>query len=242
LEPVGKLGCQKRIYPNQTMLNLMAAAMSNAKTQTVIAPLALGLFGCMRPEEITSEKPKDAGLPVEKWFGWKDIDLDHGLVSVSIDVAKTGDERVIRLQPTAIQWLKLAKELGNPLPPVDEVRAVNLCCEMIGLDDWIRDGLRKNCATHLRVAYKNDYECVKDMGNSVRVLLKAYAELRTPEAVSLEHWMITPGKVKEYMKTREWGAVLRDAADKAEKAAAAAIEASAKQPTPSASGTAKSGS
>jgi hypothetical protein len=242
LEPVGKLGRQKRIYSNETTLNLMAAAMSNAKTQTVIAPLALGFFGCMRPEEIASEKPKEKGLPVEKWFGWKDIDLEHGLVSVSTDVAKTGDERVIRLQPTALQWLKLAKELGNPLPPVNELRTVNLCCEMIGLDDWIRDGLRKNCATHLRVIYKNDYEVVKDMGNSVRILLRAYAELRTPEAVSLEHWMITPGKVKEYMKSRAWGTVLREAAEKAERKAAAAIEASEKQPKQKTSGADKSGS
>jgi hypothetical protein len=242
LEPVGKLGREKRIYSNETTLNLMAAAMSNAKTQIVIAPLALGFFGCMRPEEITSEKPKEQGLPAEKWFGWKDIDLEHGLASVSTDVAKTGDERVIRLQPTAIEWLKLAKELGNPLPPVNELRTVNLCCEMIGLDDWIRDGLRKNCATHLRVIYKNDYEVVKDMGNSVRILLRAYAELRTPEAVSLEHWMITPGKVKEYMKSRAWGTVLREAAEKAERKAAAAIEASEKQSKQKASGAAKSGS
>jgi hypothetical protein len=90
---------------------------------------------------------------------------------------------------------------------------------MIGLTDWIRDGLRKKCATHLRVVYKNDYDCVKDLGNSVRVMLKAYAELRTPEAVSLEHWMITPGKVKDYMKSRAWLKVLRDAADKTAKAA-----------------------
>jgi hypothetical protein len=219
LEPVGKLGRQKKIYDNATTLDLMAATMSNTKTQTVLAPMVLGFFGCMRPEEITSEKPKTQGLPPEKWFGWKDIDLEHGLVSVSTDVAKTGDERVIRLQPVAIEWLKVAKDLANPLPPVGEFRTVASICQMIGLTDWIRDGLRKNCATHLRVVYKNDYDCVKDLGNSVRVMLKAYAELRTPEAVSLEHWMITPGKVKDYMKSRAWLKVLRDAADKTAKAA-----------------------
>ena len=81
------------------------------------------------------------------------------------------------LSDSSERTLKLAKELGNPLPPVNELRTVNLCCEMIGLEDWIRDGLRKNCATHLRVVYKNDYEVVKDMGKSVRILLRAYAEL-----------------------------------------------------------------
>jgi hypothetical protein len=81
LEPVGKLGRQQRIYSNETTLNLMAAAMSTAKTRTVIAPLALGFFGCMRPEEITSEKPKEKGLPVEKWFGCKGIDLEHWMIT-----------------------------------------------------------------------------------------------------------------------------------------------------------------
>ncbi len=216
LEPVGKLGRQKKIYDNATTLNLMAATMMNAKTQTVLAPMSLGFFGCMRPEEITSEKPKAQGLPPEKWFGWKDIDLEHGLVSVSVDVAKTGDERVIRLQPVAVEWLKLAKKLENPLPPVGEARTVESICALIGLEDWIRDGLRKNCATHLRVIYKNDWECGRDMGHSARTLIKDYAELRTPDAVSLEHWMISPGMVKEYMKSRKWLKVLRDAAERAE--------------------------
>jgi hypothetical protein len=61
LEPIGKISRTKKIYPNETTLNLMAAVMETPKTQTCLAPLALGFFGCMRPEEITSEKAKDAG-------------------------------------------------------------------------------------------------------------------------------------------------------------------------------------
>jgi len=235
LEPVGKLGRVKEIYPNETTLNLMAATMENERTQSYLAPMILGFFGCMRPEEITSEKCKEKGLPKEKWFGWHNIDLEHGLIDVSVDVAKTGDERVIRLQPMTVEWLKLAKELKCPLPPIGEVLTTEQICEMIGLNTWIRDGLRKNCATHLRVIYKNDYDVVKDLGNSVRTLLKAYAELRTPEAVSHEHWLITPGKVREYRKSRAWKKVLREAST----AKSAAIAASATTPVLTASETAK---
>jgi hypothetical protein len=235
LEPVGKLGRVKEIYPNETTLNLMAATLETERTKLYLAPMVLGFFGCMRPEEITSEKCKEKGLPKEEWFGWHNIDLKNGLVTVSVDVAKTGDERVIRLQPMAVEWLILAKELGCPLPPVGEVLTTEQICELIGLKKWIRDGLRKNCATHLRVIYKNDYDVVKDLGNSVRTLLKAYAELRTPEGVSHEHWLITPGKVREYRKSRDWKKVLRDASA----AKSAAIAASATTPAPSASETAK---
>ncbi|MGA3181854.1 MAG: hypothetical protein ABSF38_16050 [Verrucomicrobiota bacterium] len=238
LEPVGKLGRVKEIYPNETTLNLMAATLETDRTKLYLAPMVLGFFGCMRPEEITSEKCKEKGLPKEKWFGWHNIDLKNGLIDVSIDVAKTGDERVIRLQPMAVEWLILAKELGCLLPPVGEVLTTEQICELIGLKKWIRDGLRKNCATHLRVIYKNDYDVVKDLGNSVRTLLKAYAELRTPEALSHEHWLFTPGKVREYRKSRAWKKVLREASA----AKNAAIAASATTPAPSASETAKSAS
>jgi hypothetical protein len=257
LEPVGEISRVKLLYPTETMRNLMAATMETPKTRTYLAPMVLGAFGCMRPEEITSNKAKENGLPPERWFGWKDIDLKNGLVNVSVDVAKTGDERTIRLQPMAVEWLKIAKEEGSELPPVDEFRTNRLICDLIGLDDWIRDGLRKSCATHLRVIYRNDYDVVKDLGNSIRVLLKDYAELRTPEAVSKEHWMLTVEMIKEYRKSREWLKVLRDAAEKlaARKAAGVApiveateaagiksapkVKVSAKPPKRSASGNAK---
>jgi hypothetical protein len=109
---------------------------------------------------------------------------------------------------------------------VNERRLVDQCCEMIGLKVWIRDGLRKNCATHLRAIYKNDYDVVKDMGNSIRVLLKHYADLHVPESVSLEHWEISPNKVRAYIKSKTWRDVV--------------TAASATRPAPSANETAKS--
>jgi hypothetical protein len=193
LEPITRPGPIVEIYSNETTLNLMAAALENKLTQQVVAPLVLGLWGCMRPEESEHEK-----------FGWQFIDLKHARVTVEPSVAKTGDQRVIRLQPVTVEWLKLAKELKNPLPPVNARRLVDACCERIGLEDWIRDGLRKCCATHLRVIYRNDYDVVKDCGNSVRILLKHYAALNTPEAVSLEHWKITPAKVRAHLKSDAW--------------------------------------
>jgi hypothetical protein len=217
LEPIKQPGRKVEIYSNESTINIMAAAMSNTLTKQVIAPLALGFFGCMRPEEIQSDKAIYEELPASLYFGWNDIDLDNGLVKVRTEIAKTGDERTIRLQPAAVQWLKLAKELKNPLPSVNERRLVDQYCELIALENWIRDGLRKNCATHLRVVYKNDYEVVKDMGNSVRILLKHYAGLHVPDEVSLEHWKITPKSVEKYMQTAKWKKVLKDAAEANEK-------------------------
>ncbi len=54
---------------------------------------------------------------------------------------------------------------------------------------------------------------VKDCGNSVRVLLKHYAALHTPEKISDEYWANTPATVKAYMKTRAWDEIKRLAGD-----------------------------
>jgi hypothetical protein len=215
LDPINVLGTKVEIYANDTILHLFAAVMSNETTQQIIAPLVMEAFGCMRPEEVGGAKAKATSVSP---FGWDDIDLQYARAKVRPEIAKVGDKRVIRLQPVCVEWLEVAKKLNNPLPPVNERRLVDQCCELIGLDQWIRDGLRKCCATHLRWVYKNDYHVVKDMGNSVRIMLRHYADLHTPDFVSQAYWKITPKKVEEFMKTDAWKNLL--------------IEASAKRPAP----------
>jgi hypothetical protein len=65
---------------------------------------------------------------------------------------------------------------------------------------------------HLRAVYRNDYDVVKDCGNSIRILLKHYADLHVPESVSLEHWKISPKKVETYLKSDKWKNVVETAA------------------------------
>ncbi len=213
LEPNERPGQAVKVYSNEQTMNYMAALLDNELTKKVIAPIALQAFGCMRPEEIS--EPPAKGVP----FGWHDIDLKHGLITVRPECAKVGDQRVIRLRPVAIEWLKLAQELKNPLPPINERRLVDMACELIGMKEWLRDGWRKNCATHLRNHYRNDYDVIKDMGNSIRILLKSYADLHTPEEVSAAYWKIGPKAVADYRKTAAWKNVLQAAAPQDEQEA-----------------------
>jgi len=102
LEPIKKSGQVVKIYSNEDSLNILAAAMANPLTHKIIGPLALGFFGCMRPEEICSSKAIASGMSGKKLYGWHDIDLENSLVTVRVEIAKTGDQRTIRLQPTAV--------------------------------------------------------------------------------------------------------------------------------------------
>ena len=233
LEPIEQPSRIKRIYTIEQEKRLLAGGLENKSAQKHLITEVLGLFCCMRPDEISSEKPKRRKLPEEKWFGWKDIDLKNGQITVNTDVAKEDDERVITLQPVAIKWLELCKELECPLPPVGEFRLRGAICTMIGMtrEEGIRDGFRKTCATHLLGILKNEFDTGKEMGHSAQELIKSYALLKTPHAQSLEHWMLSPEVIEVYRKSREWKKVLRDAATSA--------SASATTPVPSANETAK---
>lgn len=131
LEPIGDISVEPEIFSNASSLRLMAVSLL-PRCNRIIAPLALGLFGGMRPDEIDHEK-----------FGWHRIELQSGLVTVTGDVAKAADRRTFKLQPVALQWLRLAHKLENPLPPVNERRLVNLACEIATIQHWPSDVLRK---------------------------------------------------------------------------------------------------
>ncbi len=145
----------------------MAAMLSTPNTRRALVSPVLEGWGCMRPLEITGEKAIENG---DTPFNWDDIDLKHGRATVRPEVAKKGDQRTIRLQPVAVKWLRLCKELGNPLPTVNERRLIDEACSFIDFE-WHRDAFRKCCATHLRTIYRADYEvvrlrkfCARDVG------------------------------------------------------------------------------
>jgi hypothetical protein len=213
LPPIKKPSRVKKIYPIETTKQLLAAGLETTATKQHLITEVLGCFCCMRPEEISSDKPKRRNLPKEKWFGWHNIDLKKKQIEVTADVAKEDDERTISLQPVAVEWLQLCKDLECPLPPVGEFRLRGAICQMIALVEGIRDGFRKTCATHLLGILKNEFDTGKEMGHSAKELIRSYALLKTPEAQSKEHWMISPEVIRIYRKSRAWKKVLRDASE-----------------------------
>jgi len=188
LEPVGKISVDPEIFENHVCLKLMAASLL-PRCNRIMAPLVLGLFGGMRPDEIGHEK-----------FGWHRIELKRGIVTVTGEVAKTADRRTLILQPVALEWLRLAHNLKNPLPPVNERRLINVACEAAGIMHWPNDVLRKTCATHLRNHYEDDWHVIRDLGNSIRMLLKHYVDLHIPEKQSRAFWKITPTAARRELK------------------------------------------
>lgn len=180
LEKVGKIVVNPEKFDNSTCLKLLAWSLANDDHKRVIAPLVLGMFCGMRPEEI--DHPD---------FGWHLIDLKQGQITVPGQVAKDGDRRYTSILPTAKLWLKLAFELKNPMPPVNERKLIDSICDMAGVKTWPHDVLRKTAATHLYSHYQDAGRVVMELGNSIRILLKHYVAMARDEE-SKEFWGFTP--------------------------------------------------
>ena len=95
-------------------------------------------------------------------------DVQRAVRKARIAAANFGfDHKTLGVEPASVRLLFLE---GFGLPPVNERRLVDTCCELIGPSNWIRDALRKNRCAHLRAVYKNDYDVVKDGGNTEKNL------------------------------------------------------------------------
>jgi hypothetical protein len=188
LEQVGKIPVTPEKFDNPTCLRLLAWVLANDQHKRVIAPLALGMFCGMRPEEVTHPD-----------FGWHLIDLKKGQITIPAKVAKDGDARYPSILPTAKLWLKLAKDLQNELPPVNERRLIDSICELANVTHWPHDVLRKTAATHLYSHYKDTGRVVMELGNSIRILIKHYIAMSNDDE-SEEFWKFTPEVAEAELK------------------------------------------
>lgn len=51
-----------KIYENDQVMQILAGVMYDEDTKRILAPISLGFFGCMRPEEVESKRAKTEGL------------------------------------------------------------------------------------------------------------------------------------------------------------------------------------
>ena len=135
-----------------------------------LAWLVLGLFAGLRPSE--AERME-----------WDAIDLQRGVVTVDAAASKVRRRRHVPLEPAAVEWLRIAKQLDASLPLPSRTRRT-LCDRMrgvMGWPEWPQDVLRHTAASHLVALHQDVARVALMLGNSPNVLLTHYRNLVTPE-------------------------------------------------------------
>ncbi|MCX6911361.1 MAG: tyrosine-type recombinase/integrase [Verrucomicrobia bacterium] len=155
----------------------MSALLKAADADT-LPLLALGGFAGLRTAEIGR-------------LQWKDIDLIHGLITVSAAKAKTASRRIIPIQQNLSRWLQpWANASGPVFRPKDATKEQKKVSKAAGVA-WKHNALRHSFGSYRLADIKNAAEVALEMGNSPQMIFQHYRELVKP-ADAKAWWAISP--------------------------------------------------
>lgn len=128
-----------------------------------IAPLALLVFGGIRPEEV-------------RRLVWSDIDFEEGVVSVRSRASKTGGTRHVSMCDAMRSWLESVKQDGESsvCPPAWEGKWSELRkrAGWKGRKVWQEDALRHTFASYHAKTFKDFPLLQMEMGHGSAALLR----------------------------------------------------------------------
>lgn len=168
-----------RILTNAQCETLLRHVVKNKPTQ--LAYLVLGLFAGLRPGECTRT-------------GWDSVNLNAGQVTIEARASKVRRRRVVALQPNAVAWLKLAKELNALLPPSEQStrRFRRHWAKVLGFSNgWPSDILRHTAASQLLALTSDAGKVATMLGNSIAILHRHYFGITQPDDAA-KFWAIMP--------------------------------------------------
>ncbi|MCP5521303.1 MAG: tyrosine-type recombinase/integrase [Verrucomicrobiales bacterium] len=157
-----------------------ALAFTRQEYMRFLAWLALAVFAGVRPEELDQ-------------VTWADVKWDSRTLVIDAAASKVRRRRIVHLEQTALDWLKLAKKLKAdlPVPCVSRRRWLRAMRDHLGFKAWPQDVLRHTAASQLLARRKDAAAVALELGNSPQVLLTHYRELVTREQAA-EFWAISP--------------------------------------------------
>lgn len=151
------------LTPRQTARCLV---MTRRKYPRMMSILATALFAGVRPFEIDR-------------LTWDAFDLDRKTLIISSENSKVRQRRIVELEPTAVAWLKWAKENGAEfgVPKVSRRRWVREMRAMLKFERWPTDLLRHTAASYMVELHKNAAKVALTLGDSEKILHRHYREL-----------------------------------------------------------------
>ena len=145
----------------------------------------LTTFAGLRPEE--AEKTS-----------WSEINFDEGWIRVEAQTTKVRQRRVVYPHPTAMIWLRRAKDQMAELPIARQPRrrAIRSLRSLLGYAKWPNDVTRHSAASYWLAESGNAAQIASALGHSESVLRKNYMALVTKNEAQ-EFWQLKPQPKQE---------------------------------------------
>ena len=145
-----------------------------------IAPVVLMLFAGIRPEEIGRVQ-------------WKDLKLDHGVITVTSRASKKKRQRHIELEKNLLAWLELVPEAQREgfIAPSNWRRKWQAIRKAAGIEDR-QDVLRHSYASYWLAAFENKDRLRMFMGHRDGDMIEEHYNAGVLKADALEFWKLVP--------------------------------------------------
>lgn len=158
------------------------ARLLNACPPDVLPYVAIGAFAGLRAAEIQR-------------LDWAQVDLESALIEVKAEICKTGQRRLVKIEPCLRAWLLPHRKSHGPVAPSSSRlrKALQQASKAAGIAKWPSNALRHSCASYMLARDENAPAVALQLGHDVKVLMKHYRELVKPVDAA-RYWKITPCK------------------------------------------------
>jgi integrase len=167
------------IFSVSEAVALLRAAEENPGLE-LLGFLSIALFAGLRTSELMK-------------LNWKDVSLEHGVIDVSEEIAKTRQQRNVEINDTLRGWLDIYAESKGPVVP-KRFRDRRLALqEFAKVPKWPRNGLRHSFGSYHVARFQNPNSTALQMGhNSTDVLFKHYRNYRIRPKDAEKYWNLRP--------------------------------------------------
>jgi integrase len=146
----------------------------------MLAFVSIGLFAGLRTSEL-------------KKLRWEDVSLEHGVIDVSAEIAKTRQQRNVEINPTLRAWLEVCAEPAGPVTPEQFQEKRSALRQLAKLPKWPKNGLRHSFGSYHIAYYKNPNLTALEMGhNSTDMLFKHYRNYQIRREDAEKYWQLRP--------------------------------------------------
>lgn len=169
------------IYTVEEVARLLAQAGAD-----MLPFIAIAAFAGLRHAEIDR-------------LDWSEVDLDDGFIEVRAAKSKTGERRLVPIQPNLKHWLLPHRQArGTVCPYANSTKQLLKTGAAAGVE-WKHNGLRHSCISY-RVAQCADQPRVADeSGNSVAVIRGHYLR-RVKPAEAARYFALAPNTAADQAK------------------------------------------
>jgi len=126
---------------------------------------------------------------------WDAVQIDHGDAHIRVEAqtSKVRQRRIVTPLPSAVAWLKIAREHGAELPIGRQARryATRRLARRLRWTEWPKDITRHTAASYWLSLVGDAAPVAEQLGHTVSELKASYRALVTPaEAAKL--WRLSP--------------------------------------------------